>query len=123
MRMADLIQAQDAFKKLAAQDLSLKTLYKIFKLLDEVEAQLKFYESQRMKLLGKYCRYENGTYTPIPEFEEEFNDKVRELMNLELGIDEEDLPVRISEAEDAKLSYSDLYALKKFIEIGGADEE
>lgn len=123
MRMADLIQAQDAFKKLAAQDLSLKTLYKIFKLLDEVEAQLKFYESQRMKLLGKYCRYENGTYAPIPEFEAEFNDKVRELMNLELGIDEEDLPIRISEAEDAKLSYSDLYALKKFIEIGGTDEE
>lgn len=123
MKMSDLIKAQDAFKKLAAQDLSLKTLYKIFKLLDEVEAQLKFYESQRMKLLGKYCRYESGTYAPIPECETEFNEKVSELMNLELGMDEENLPIRMSETEEVKLSFSDLYALKKFIEIGDTDEE
>ena len=123
MKMSDLICAQEAFKKLCAQNLSLKTLYRLFGFLDKIEAQMKFYDVQRMRILDEYCRLENGRYEPIAETEAEFNQRFNELMNLDVDLGDTELPIEISENEDIKLSYSDLTTLRKFIKLTGGENE
>lgn len=123
MKMSDLIYAQEAFKKLCAQNLSLKTLYRLFGFLDKIEAQMKFYDVQRMRILGEYCRLENGRYEPIAETEAEFNQRFNELMNLDVDLGDTELPIEISENEDIKLSYSDLITLRKFIKLTGGENK
>lgn len=117
MQMKDLISARESFKKLSAQDLSIKTLYKLFGLLDTVNTQLQFYEAQRRKLVEKYCTVDGDNVTPIPETLNEFEDKAQELSDLELDFGSIELPMKIPTSENIKLSYSDLYLMRKFIEF------
>lgn len=121
MQMKDLIFARESFKKLSAQDLSIKTLYKLFGLLDTVNTQLQFYEAQRRKLVERYCITDGDNVTPISETLDEFEIKAQELSDLELDFGDIELPMKIPTSENIKLSYSDLYLMRKFIEFTGED--
>lgn len=111
-----LVDALPALQKLAKQELTIGTLYKVSKLLDRLENEACVYHKMARSLIEKYCTVENGTVTPKSDTAEEFNDKFDELLNYEIDLGEIK-PIEIPTSENIKLSYNDLLLIKEFITI------
>ena len=119
MKIIQIVEARPSLQKLAAQDLSIKTLYKISKLLGKLDNELVFYSEQRNKILGKYCDIAGNQYVPREESIEELNAEMSELMDTEVECEIKEVAIDID--EDVKLSYNDLMALKGFVRIEGEE--
>ena len=117
MKIMQVVNALPALQKLAKQDMSLKKLYKISKLLGNLESEIAFYNEQRNKILAKYCDIVGNQYVPRAEDEDKLNAELGELLNTE--IDENIVEVVIGCDEDVRLSYNDLMALEGFIRVEG----
>lgn len=117
MKIMQVVNALPALQKLAKQDMSLKKIYKISKLLGNLDSEIAFYNEQRGKILAKYCDIVGNQYVPRAEDEAALNAELGELLNTE--IDENIVEVVISCDEDVKLSYNDLVALEGFIRVEG----
>lgn len=117
MKIIQVVNALPALQKLAKQDMSLKKLYKISKLLGNLESEIAFYNEQRGKILAKYCDVVGNQYVPRAEDEAALNAELGELLNTE--IDENIVEVVISCDEDVKLSYNDLVAMEGFVKVVG----
>lgn len=81
---------------------SLKTLYRLFGFLDKIEAQMKFYDVQRMRILGEYCRLENGDMNLLRKRKLSSTKEFNELMNLDVDLGDTELPIEISEKRGYK---------------------
>jgi len=92
-----LINAVPAMQKLSAADLSLKCVYKVRKLLNKVDEELIFYNSENQKLRES------------TEYQKNF----KELLDFE--IDLEYVKPVIHESENIKLSVNDVTLLEEFI--------
>lgn len=115
MTIKNLVDALPSIRKVATQDLHAKTLYRVSRLLDRFEGELKSYDETRDKLVEKYCiRHENGGIVPKIGCREAFETEMEELLGTEL---EEARAVRIPAEEDIRISYADLRALRGFVEI------
>lgn len=119
MKIIQVVNALPALQKLAAQDLSIKKLYKISKLLGNLEDEIAFYNDQREKILGKYCDVVGNQYVPRKENEAELNKELNELFETEIECKVKE--VVISDNENIKMSYNDLVLLQGFIRIEGED--
>ena len=117
MKIRQVVEALPALQKLAGCELSLKKLYKISKLLGNLESEIAFYNEQRGKIIAKYCDIVGNQYVPRGEDEAKLNAELGELLNTE--IDEEIVEVVIGCDEDVKLSYNDLMAMEGFIRVEG----
>lgn len=121
MKIKKLLDAVPALRKIAAQDLSLKTLYTLSKTIGKIENELGLYEVQRQKLISQYCdRHESG-FTVKNEFKDEFSLKFSELLDFEVDM-ENVKPVKIPYDEKITLSYNDLVALGDFIVLESEDD-
>lgn len=119
MKIIQILEAHPSLQKFAAQDLSIKTLYKVSKLLRKLDEELAFYNEQRNKILAQYCDIVENRYVPRENDVQKLNDEIQELTNVE--IDCEINEVVIGCDEDIKLSYNDLIALEGFVRIEGED--
>ena len=119
MKIKQVVEALPSLQKLAGQDLSIKKLYKISKLLSSLEKEIAFFNGQKSKLLAKYCDVVGSQYVPRKETEAIFAQEFNEL--LEMDIECEIVEVAIGDNEDVKLSYNDLVAMQGFIRIEGDD--
>ena len=119
MKMVQVVNALPSLQKLAGQDLSIKKLYKISKLLGNLENEIAFYNEQRNKILGQYCDIVDNKYIPRKEDEMKLNAELTELLDtdIEYVVNE----VAIGDDEDVKLSYNDLVVLEGFVRIEGDD--
>ena len=117
MKIRQVVNALPTLQKLANQDMSLKKLYKISKLLGSLDDEIAFYHEQRYKILEKYCDVVDGQYVPRAENNAKLNAELGELLNTE--IDDSIVEVVIDCDEDVKLSYNDLMILKGFIRVEG----
>lgn len=115
MKIKQVVDAFPSLQKLAAQDLSIKKLYKISKLLGNLEHEIAFYSEQRNKILSQYCDIVGNQYVPREADNEKLNAELGEL--LDTDIECEVVEVAIGVDEDVKLSYNDLVALKGFVRI------
>lgn len=118
MKIIQVVNALPALQKLAGQDLSIKKLYKISKLLGSLEEEIAFYNEQRQKILGQYCDIVGNQYVPRAEDEAKMNAEMSEL--LETDIDEVQ-EVIIGDDENVKLSYNDIVLLDSFIKLEGSE--
>lgn len=116
MKIHELLAALPALQKLGKQDLPLRTLYKVSRVLNKLDENIEFYNKRREELIVKYCVVSGGKYTARDECAEEFNTKFTELLNLEVEV-EEKLPVVLDPSENITLSYNDLTSLKHIIEF------
>lgn len=115
MTIQNLIDALPAFRKLANQDLSAKTLYRVSRMMDRFEGELRAYDETRDKLVEKYCNLrENGEIVPKDGCKEQFEHEMDELLETEL---ENVRVVVIPAGEDIRISYADLRVLRGFVEI------
>lgn len=117
MKIAQVVEALPSLQKLAGQDLSIKKLYKISKLLGNLENEVAFYDKQRNKILSKYCDIVGNQYKPREECVGELNAEMGELLDTEIECDVKE--VIIDTDEDVKLSYNDLMALRGLVRIVG----
>ncbi len=119
MKIIQVVNALPSLQKLAAQDLSIKILYKVSKLLGKLNEELAFYDEQRNKILSKYCDIEGNRYVPREADIEKLNAELNELANTD--IDYEVKEVVIGDNENIKLSYNDLLMLNGFVRIEGEE--
>lgn len=119
MKIIQVVDALPSLQKLAGQDLTIKKLYQVSKLLGNLENEVAFYNEQRSKLLAQYCDVVGNQYVPRKGEEAKLNVELGELLNIE--IESEIKEVVIGLDENIKLSYNDLVALKGFARIEGED--
>lgn len=115
MKIIQVAEALPSLQKLAGQDLSIKKLYKVSKLLGNLENDVAFYNEQRGKILAKYCDVVGNQYVPREEDMAKLNSEINELLDTEIEC--EVTEVVIDTNENVKLSYNDLIALRGFVRI------
>ena len=122
MIMKTLVDALPSIRKIAGQELSMKTLYRVKRLLDKLEAHLRIYDEQRTKIMERCCVVEDGRYVPKPGMAETLESDMRELLDVEVDMDGIQA-IRLPAEEDLRLSYADLCALDGLVEIEFEEEE
>lgn len=119
MKIRQIVEALPSLQKLAEQDLSIKNLYRVSKLLSNLDSEIAFYNEQRNKILTKYCDVVNNQYVPRKENEERLNIELGELLDTDIEYDVKE--VSIGDNENIKLSYKDLVMLSGFVRIEGEE--
>lgn len=117
MKFIQVVNALPSLQKLATQDLSIKKLYKISKLLSSLDDEMTFYNEQRKRILSQYCDIVGNQYVPRKEDEGKLNAAMSELLDTDIACKVNE--VEIGDNEDVKLSYNDLVALQGFVRIEG----
>ena len=115
MKIKQVVEALPSLQKLAGQDLSIKKLYKISKLLGSLDNEIAFYNVQRNKILSQYCDVVGNQYVPRKEDEAKLNTELGELLDTDIECEIKEVVLGID--ENIKLSYNDLVALKGFVVI------
>lgn len=124
MKIYEVLAALPALQKLGGQDLPLKTLYRVSRVLKKLDENLKFYYSRKEDITAKYCTVRDGRAFPKEGCKEEYNAKINELLELEVEVDTK-LPVKVEPTENITLSYNDLISLENIIEFeyeGGGEK-
>lgn len=121
MKLKNIVEALPALQKLASEDLTIKTLYKVKKLMERLDKEIEFYNSERNKAIEQLCKLENGTKYTIPdENREALNKRLQEL--LDVTVEPPIEPLVILTDENMRMSYKDLKALEGILKISGFDE-
>ena len=115
MKFMQILDARPSLQKLAAQDLTIKTLYKVSKLLGRLDEELAFYDKQREKILAKYCDIVGNQYVPREEDMAKLNAEMGELLDTDIESEVQEVAININ--EDVKLSCNDLMSLQGFVSI------
>lgn len=116
MKLKNIIEALPALQKLASEDLTIKTLYKVKKLMERLDKEIEFYNSERNKAIEQLCKLEDGTKYIIPdENREALNKRLQELSDVSVEPPIE--PLVIFTDENIRLSYKDLKALEGIVEL------
>ena len=115
MKFGQVIEALPSLRKLAGQELSIKNLYKVSKLMGNLENEIAFYNEQRNKIMSQYCDIQGNQYVPREADMGKLNAEMGELMDTEIECEIKE--VVLGTDEDVKLSYNDLVALKDFVSL------
>jgi hypothetical protein len=115
MKFKQIVEALPSLQKLAKQDLSIKKLYKISKLLGSLEHEIAFYNAQRNKIFEQHCDIVGNQYVARAGEEEALNAEIGELLDTDVECDVQEVVIGID--EDVKLSYNDLVALAGLVRI------
>lgn len=115
MKIKHVVDALPSLQKLAGQDLSMKKLYKVSKLLSNLDKEIAFFNEQKDKLFVKYCDIVGNQYVPREATKIQFTQEFNELLDTDIECEIKE--VAIGTDEDVKLSYHDLMALKGFVAI------
>lgn len=117
MKIRKLVEATPALREIANQRLPMKTLYRVARLIREIQPQLDFYDEQYQKLIMEYCTEDEGGFLLPVDSKAAFENALNELYDLDVEV--KTIPVSVSEAEaeNLKLSYNDICALEGFVEI------
>jgi hypothetical protein len=116
MKILQVVNALPALQKLAGQNLSIKKLYKISKLLGNLEKEIAFYNAQKSKICSQHCDIVGNQYAVREGEEEAFNAEMNELLDTDIECDIQEVTIGID--EDVKLSYNDLVILQGLVRIG-----
>lgn len=117
MIIRELLDRVPVLQKLGKQEMSVKTLYGVSRMLDKLEEYLRFYENERREILRKYCETRDGKTVPRAGMEDKVSDRFRELLEFEVDLDGLE-PVVIPADEGIRLSYNDLQLVREFVRIG-----
>ena len=119
MKIIQVVNALPSLQKLAGQELSSKSLYKISKLFGNLESEIAFYNEQRSKILAQYCDVVGNQYVPRQEEIENLNKELNELLDIDIESDIKEVIIGCD--ENIRLSYNDLVTLNGFVRIEEED--
>ena len=116
-----LLGVQETIDKLQSTHLSIRTLYKFSKLSKAVGEEMDFYREKLRALIEEYAQrdengqpvQEAGNIRIIPEKISECNERINELLNLEVELP--DIEFELDELENISLSMDEFNHLLPFI--------
>lgn len=123
MKMHEVLDLQVLYQSIANTKLPLKTTYKFTRLMKRAEEEISFYQEKFREIIEEFGVKENGEYKLtedgqsiliIPGKEAECNNRLTELRNLDVQID--DIKFSIEELEGIDVSISELNCLMSLIE-------
>ena len=125
MKMFEILELEGLLQKLTQKELTIRTLYKVDKLIKLVGKEKDFYQTQFQALVDTYAeRDENGNYLYtdnsaeavkiIPDKIAECQSKMNELVNIEIT-DVPDISFTFEELDSLTLSYAEARPLMNFI--------
>jgi hypothetical protein len=123
MKMHEVLDLQVLYQSIANTKLPLKTTYKFTRLMRRAEEEISFYQEKFREIIEEFGVKENGEYKLtedgqsiliIPGKEAECNNRLTELRNLDVQID--DIKFSIEELEGIDVSISELNCLMSLIE-------
>ena len=123
MKMYEVLELQTLYNSIANIKLPLKTTYKFTRLMKRAEDEVNFYQTKFREIVEEYGVKENGEYKLTPDGqsiviisgkEVECNQKLAELRNLDIQID--NIKFTIEELEGIDVSISELSCLMSLIE-------
>ena len=121
MKMGKLVEALPALQKLAAAELTPKTLYWVSKLMSKIDKELAFFNEQRDKALAELgTEIETGKWKIDPDKRSVFEERMTELANID--VEETFKVVKLPMTENVSLSYNDLRSLEGLVELDFVEE-
>ena len=123
MKMFEVLELQNLYNSIVNIKLPLKTTYKFTRLMKRAEEEISFYQEKFREIVEEYGVKENGEYKLTPDGqsiviisgkEVECNQKLAELRNLDVQID--NIKFTIEELEGIDVSISELSCLMSLIE-------
>lgn len=123
MKMFEILELQNLYNSIINIKLPLKTTYKFTRLMRRAEEEISFYQEKFREIVEEYGVKENGEYkltsngqsiAIVPGKEVECNQKLAELRNLDVQID--NIKFSIEELEGIDVSISELSCLMSLIE-------
>ena len=112
--LKDLMEAQPALERLAAERLPVKSAYRVAKLLRLARPEVDQFVAQRNELVRQFGRpRDNGDIEVTAENREAFFAKVNELAAIEVKFELE--PLELAALDGVQVSAADLLALDRFI--------
>ena len=110
-KMINIASAFPALQKLASVELPLKLLYSVSRLLDKIEPEMTFYNSERDKLIIKYGeREDDGAFKIKQENMAEFEREMNDLFMIDVTLDVQ--PIVLPMLDGVKMSYNEMKALE-----------
>jgi len=105
VKLSDVYVSVPVLTKLLDLELPINVSYKVMKLVNNLNTELKNIEEQRVKLVKKYSNNEQNTVTE--EKKQEFLNEFSVLLNEEIEVDWNPVPTETL-GNDLKLSVNDL---------------
>ena len=89
MKLNQIIGSQESLSKLLELKLPIKVSYKISKLINKIQPDLKIYEEKRMDLFKEYgiLDEEKQVYNLKPENIEKFSEDLKTLLDTDIEVD------------------------------------
>lgn len=116
MKMKTVVDAASVLQKLAGEPLSIRSAYRLTRLIGKINEPLAFYDRRIAEITEKYFdTAADGTLTPKDGCQSDIDREVGELLALEL--EQEIEPVSIPETENATISAAELMAIAEFVKI------
>lgn len=112
MTLAEIKSIEESLAKLFDKELNIKIAYKLSSLLKKLSGEVKLLEENRVKLVQKHGKKDEETQqvTVAPESAEAFYKEFSELMQIEVELDFE--PIPLDAFGDITLSASDILKLE-----------
>ena len=102
IKLSDVVNATETFNKIMQQSFKGSLAFKIARLARELDKEMTTFNAERQKILEKYCvkdengqlkTNENGTVQVKPDKINEFNEEFASLLETEVEINAEKLPM------------------------------
>lgn len=122
IKLGEILNAQNVLNKISNANFPIVYAYKISKLLSLLEIEIKSYYQAQNILLEKYGQHdannqlivEKGNVAIIPEKIPDFNEELKELMNVDIQIASD--PIPLSQINGMNMTPRELLSISKFIE-------
>lgn len=115
MKLKTIVAAKKPMQQLAMERLPMKTAHDLYQLAKKLDVHNAFFEEKRLSILEECAIVQDGKYVPKPGQESEMNKQLDELLSMEINEDWE--KVKISMANEVKLTMVDIIALEPFVEF------
>ena len=115
--ISEILNAKPVLEKLVDKEISIKTAYRLSRVIKELNGELQTFEEQRQKLVHKYGTQKKdapeGSITVTEENMGEFQKELSELLTAELNLN--CTPMDIDEFDDVKLTTSEILLIDSFL--------
>lgn len=125
VKMSDIINNTEMLQKVAKMPLKAKLAWQVARLLKALDAEVQQFNETRMQLINKYGeKNENGELVTdeggnckiVPENTSEFSNELTELVNAEIEVNANRIP--IDSLGDLDFTPSEMTSLEPFIDFG-----
>lgn len=119
----DIINASETFNAIMQQSFKGSLAFKIARLARELNKEMETFNTERQKLLTRYCvkdengelkTNEDGTVQVVPAMIDEFNEEFTSLLNTEVEINADKLPM--DNIDNFDITPQQMLNLEKFFE-------